>query len=205
MNTKRKTISEGLFRAELDALFAKELARQGYAGLEVFTTPRKTNITVKATRVKEVYGEKNRRIQELQSVVEKRFGMKPGQVIICCDKIQEKGLSAEAQVESLRYRLEAGLPIRRAAYAVIRSVMEAGARGVEVIVSGKLRAQRAKSQKYRDGFLLRTGQPKIDNVDVAVRSISMRSGMIGVKVKICQPVRPSVPQPDFITIREPKE
>ena len=46
-----------------------------------------------------------------------------------------------AQAESLRYKLLGGLAVRRACYGVLRFVMESGAKGCEVIVSGKLRAQ----------------------------------------------------------------
>lgn len=36
--------------------------------------------------------------------------------------------------------------------------MEAGAKGCEVVVSGKLRAARAKSMKFTDGFMIHSGQ-----------------------------------------------
>ena len=59
----------------------------------------------------------------------------------------ERSLCARTQAEGLKYRWLAGLPVRRAAYAVIRSAMAAGAKGCEVIVSGKLRPQRANAMK----------------------------------------------------------
>ena len=37
--------------------------------------------------------------------------------------------------------------------------MESGAKGAEVIVSGKARVQRAKSMKFKSGFLITTGRP----------------------------------------------
>ena len=37
--------------------------------------------------------------------------------------------------------------------------MESGALGIEVIVSGKARVQRAKSMKFKSGFLITTGHP----------------------------------------------
>jgi ribosomal protein S3 len=36
-----------------------------------------------------------------------------------------------------------------ACYGVLRFIMESGAKGCEVIVSGKLRAQRAKAMKFK--------------------------------------------------------
>ncbi|CAE8683435.1 unnamed protein product [Polarella glacialis] len=62
-----------------------------------------------------------------------------------------------AQCESLRFKLLGGLAVRRAAYGVVRFIMENGAKACEVIISGKLRAQRAKAMKFKDGYLISTG------------------------------------------------
>lgn len=48
--------------------------------------------------------------------------------------------------------------MRRACYGVLRFIMESGAKGAEVTVSGKLRGQRAKSQKFADGYMIKSGQ-----------------------------------------------
>lgn len=56
--------------------------------------------------------------------------------------------------------------------------MESGARGCEIIVSGKLRGQRAKSMKFVDGLMIHSGQPRNDYVDQAVRHIVLRQGKV---------------------------
>merc|ERR1719217_436021 len=89
-----------------------------------------------------------------------------------------------AQAESLRYKLLGGLAVRRACYGVVRFIMENGAKGCEVIISGKLRAQRAKVMKFRDGYLISTGEPKRHYISMATRHVMMRQGILGVRVKI---------------------
>jgi ribosomal protein S3 len=71
-----------------------------------------------------------------------------------------------------------------AAYGVLRFVMESGAKGCEVVISGKLRAARAKSMKFTDGFMIHSGQPARDFVDYAVRHVLLRQGVLGIKVKM---------------------
>jgi ribosomal protein S3 len=71
-----------------------------------------------------------------------------------------------------------------AAYGVLRFVMESGAKGCEVVISGKLRAARAKSMKFTDGFMIHSGQPARDYVDYAVRHVMLRQGVLGIKVKM---------------------
>merc|ERR1711975_65203 len=66
----------------------------------------------------------------------------------------------------------------------VRFIMENGAKGCEVIISGKLRAQRAKVMKFRDGYLISTGEPKRHYISAASRHVMMRQGVLGVRVKI---------------------
>lgn len=61
--------------------------------------------------------------------------------------------------------------------------MESGAKGCEVIVSGKLRAQRAKAMKFKDGFMVSSGEPVRQYIDSAVRHVMLRQGVLGIKVK----------------------
>lgn len=189
----------------------RELAEDGYSGVEVRVTPTRTEIIILATRTQNVLGEKGRRIRELTAVVQKRFNFPEGTVELYAEKVATRGLCAIAQCESLRYKLLGGLAVRRACYGVLRFVMESGARGCEIIVSGKLRGQRAKSMKFVDGLMIHSGQPKNDYVDQAVRHIVLRQGVLGIKVKIMLPwdptgkTGPKKPLPDNVTIAEPKE
>jgi small subunit ribosomal protein S3e len=54
--------------------------------------------------------------------------------------------------------------------------MESEAKGCEIIISGKLRTQRAKSMKFRDGYMIKAGQPANYYIDRAVRSVLLRQG-----------------------------
>ncbi len=140
-------------------------------------------------------GEKGRRIRELTSVVQKRFGFQEGTVELYAEKVATRGLCAIAQAESLRYKLIGGLAVRRyfidiylfsyifkscfvirACYGVLRFIMESGAKGCEVVVSGKLRGQRAKSMKFVDGLMIHSGEPTNVYVDTAVRHVLLRQG-----------------------------
>ena len=165
-------------------------------------SPARTEIIILATRTQSVLGEKGRRIRELTSVVQKRFNFQEGTVEVTsnhitdpqpaimspfllqmyAEKVSDRGLCAIAQCESLRYKLIGGLAVRRACYGVLRFIMESGAKGCEVVVSGKLRGQRAKSMKFVDGWMIHSGEPTNDYVDTAVRHVLLRQGVLGIKV-----------------------
>jgi len=211
MSTKRKFIADGVFYAELNELLTRELAEDGYAGVEVRPTPIRTEIIIRATRTQNVLGEKGQRIRELTSVVQKRFDFEDKAVELFCERVNNRGLCAQAQAESLKYKLLGGLAVRRACYGVVRFVMEASAKGCEVIVSGKLRGQRAKAMKFGDGYMIKTGNAGQLYTDTAVRHVMMRQGVIGIRVSIFLPHDPegkngpSIPLDDVVTILEPKE
>merc|ERR1739848_485939 len=147
----------------------------------------------------------------LTQIVNKRFQMKDGQIDLFVERLETRVLSAVAQAESLRYKLVEGLAVRRAAYGVLRFIMEAGAKGCEVIISGKIRGQRAKAMKFNDGMMIHSGNPVKYYVDTAVRHVKLRQGMLGIKVKILKPYDkegkfgPKIRYPDIVEIMEPKE
>merc|ERR1711993_114801 len=135
ISKKRKFVADGVFKAELNEFLMRELAEDGYSGVEVRVTPLRTEIIILATRTQNVLGEKGRRIRELTSVVQKRFNFPDGTVELYAEKVAFRGLCAIAQCESLRYKLLAGAPVRKACYGVVRFIMESGAKGCEVVVS----------------------------------------------------------------------
>ena len=76
-----------------------------YSGVEVRVTPLKTEIIIRATRARDVLGDKGRRIRELTSVVQKRFRFPEGSVELYAERVQNRGLCAIAQCESVKYEL----------------------------------------------------------------------------------------------------
>jgi len=105
-----------VFFAELNEMLVRELAEDGYSGVEVRVTPLRTEIIIRATRTANVLGEKGRRIRELTSLVQRRFGFAEGTVELYAEKVNNRGLCAIAQCESLRYKLLGGLAVRRYVY-----------------------------------------------------------------------------------------
>ncbi|MCO5607649.1 hypothetical protein L7F22_061847 [Adiantum nelumboides] len=209
INKKRKFVADGVFRAEINELLMRELAKDGYSCVEVRETPMRTEIVMGATSTYTVLGERGKRIKELTCLVQKRFNFADGTLKLYVAKINRPGLFASAQAESLRHKLLGGLAFRRACNAVRRFVMESGAKGCEIIVSGKLRGQRAKYLKFKDGYMISSGHPVNLYVDSAVRHVLFRQGVLGIKVTIMMNWDPMGRQgpclllPDNVTMRSP--
>jgi len=209
ISKKRKFVKDGVFYAELNDFLAEELAEDGYAGCEVRVTPTRTEVIIRATRPRQVVGESGRRVREITALVQKRFRFQKGQIILFAEKIRNKGLSALSQAQAVKFRLMQGLSVRRAAYSVVKFIMDKGAKGCEVVVTGKLRGQRAKAMKFRDGLMIHAGDITNYYVEKAVKHVHLRQGVIGIKVKIMLPHDPSglegIKQdlPDAVKIEDP--
>uniref|UniRef100_A0A4W6D3P1 Ribosomal protein S3 n=1 Tax=Lates calcarifer TaxID=8187 RepID=A0A4W6D3P1_LATCA len=90
--SKDRFVSDGIFKAELNEFLTRELAEDGYSGVEVRVTPTRTEIIILATRTQNVLGEKGRRIRELTAVVQKRFGFPEGSVELYAEKVATRGV-----------------------------------------------------------------------------------------------------------------
>merc|ERR1712241_687624 len=143
----------------------------------------------------------------------KRFkidGERGQQVELFAERVSHRALCALAQAEAVKYKLMEGLAVRRACYRALRYIMENEAKGCEIIVSGKLRGQRAKAMKFKQGYMIASGDAKNHFIDSAVKHVKLRQGVLGIKVKIMLPhdpmgiTGPAKCLPDKITIKEPK-
>merc|ERR1712039_374446 len=216
INKKKKFVADGVFHAELHEFLGRFLQDMGYGGMEVRSSEAKTDITIRVV-AKDQSSPKDpkdyqRQLNELQSLIQKRYGFEEGQVSIKFDPIKNRGQCASAQAEMLKTKLLKGVAVRSAALSIINTVMKFGeAKGCEVIVSGKMRVQRAKVMKYKAGYLISTGQPKLDYIDTAIRHCQFKQGIIGVQVKIMLPHDPAgkkgvrKPLPDMIKIHPAKD
>ena len=223
--TKRKFINDGVFRAEVNELLQKAFADFGFSGIEVNFSKGKTEVRVLVSKFnllmsRELKDTTNSiKVNELKGLIEQRFGFNSEKnqnhkFTLHLKRTYHRGIEAQEQAEHLKKRLLMGTPARSAAMNVIRNMLNKGAKGCEVIISGKLRQQRAKSMKYKDGFMIHTGQPKKVFISSAVRHLELKQGIMGIKVKIMLPYNPDVnkgkgfgvgePLPDVITFKEQK-
>lgn len=214
INTKKKFVADGVFRAELNEFLTRTLGEEGYAGIEVRATSMATEIRVRCAQCKKMLAKPNRKIKEIKSLIQKRYNFNDvdNKLELSIKPLPyDPALCAAANCENLKFKLLAGTPVRNAANNIMGTVMRQGkAIGCEIIIAGKVRGQRAKAQKYTMGYQISTGQPKHDFIDKAIRHVELRQGMIGIKVKIMQATEIGTGanrkvMPDTIKIMDPKD
>eukprot|EP00344_Euplotes_crassus_P007067 CAMPEP_0197016664 /NCGR_PEP_ID=MMETSP1380-20130617/79096_1 /TAXON_ID=5936 /ORGANISM="Euplotes crassus, Strain CT5" /LENGTH=493 /DNA_ID=CAMNT_0042443641 /DNA_START=33 /DNA_END=1511 /DNA_ORIENTATION=+ len=207
---KRKFVADGVFQAELNEFLTRTLGRYGYAGIEVRINNVGTEIRIRASKAEDIMkGQK--KIREIKSLIEKRFNYSEANKFdIRIVPLPATALCAAWQAENIKAKLLQGTPVRLVVSQVLNNVKRTNiAKGVEVIISGKVRGQRAKAQKYKWGYLVTTGQPKHDFIDEAIRHVELRQGVLGIKVKIFVDnqgrKKDGKMLPDYVKIHEQKE
>lgn len=69
-----------------------------------------------------------------------------------------------------------------------------------MIVSGKLRAQRAKAMKFKDGYMISSGQPVKEYIDAAVRHVLLRQVLPILSFNITKEKMASLPRFSLLRI-----
>lgn len=190
-------IEQGIKLMQINEYLRSELVRAGFAGVELQRTPLGVRITLKTSRPGLVIGKGGKRIQEITDVLQDRFGLEMPQIEV--EEVSQPDLDAQIMAERLAYSLDRGRHYRRAGYYILRKVMEAGARGIEIIISGKVTSQRARTQIFRAGTMSKSGQPAQEGVDKGVAQCIQKSGVLGVIVKI---MRANTKMGDDIKIKD---
>ncbi len=202
MSVVKHFVDESIKKTQIDEFLRNELERAGYGGVDITKTPLGTHIVVYAMRPGVVIGRGGETIRDLASILEEKFELPNPQISVAEIEIPE--LNAYVVASRIASALRRGVHYRRAGYWALNQVIEAGALGVEIIVSGKLRGRRAKYEKFRTGYLPKSGEPPLEYMQKAELHVQLKPGIFGVKVRI---MPPSAEFPDKIGIvpQEAKE
>jgi len=178
-------IEDGLQRTQIDEFFGDELARAGYGGMEVAKTPMGTQIVLKAEKPGMVIGKGGKNIRKITTELEERFDLDDPQIDV--QEVDEPDLNAQIVADRLANALERGWYFRKAGHTTIDRIMDAGALGAEIVLSGKVTGARSRVEKFNRGYIKHNGEPAESIVDAGKGVAVMKLGTIGVNVKIIPP------------------
>ncbi|GGL26349.1 hypothetical protein GCM10009037_07460 [Halarchaeum grantii] len=190
-------IEEGLQRSQIDEFFSEELARAGYGGMDVAHTPMGTQIVLKAEKPGMVIGKGGKNIRKITTQLEERFDLDDPQIDV--QEVEEPDLNAQIVADRLANALERGWYFRKAGHTTIDRIMDAGALGAEIVLSGKVTGNRGRVEKFNRGYIKHNGEPAEEIVDHGQGVAVMKLGTIGVNVKI---IPPGAELPDDFEIDE---
>ncbi|UPV75003.1 30S ribosomal protein S3 [Halorussus limi] len=197
MADEQQFIHDGLQRSQIDEFFSDELGRAGYGGMDVAKTPMGTQIVLKAEKPGMVIGKGGKNIRKITTQLEEKFDLDDPQIDV--QEVDEPDLNARIVADRLANALERGWYFRKAGHTTIDRIMDAGALGAEIVLSGKVTGARSRVEKFNRGYIKHNGEPAEDIVDHGQGVAVLKLGTIGVDVKI---IPPGADLPDDFEIQE---
>jgi small subunit ribosomal protein S3 len=185
MSVVKHFMSESRKRTEIDEFLQKKLEKAGYGGVMISKTPLGTHVVIYAMRPGLVIGRGGENIRDLASILEETFKLSNPQISVSEIEIPE--FNAYVVASRVASALQRGVHFRRAGFWALNQVMDAGALGAEIIISGKLRTERARFEKFRAGYMPRCGEPPLRYLRKAEVHVQLKPGIFGIRVKIMPP------------------
>ncbi|MDP6303173.1 MAG: 30S ribosomal protein S3 [Candidatus Nitrosopelagicus sp.] len=184
MSAVKNVIKDNYNMMLLKDYLRSKIKDAGFSNVEVSKTPTGTRVVLHVTRPGIVIGRKGTGIKELTEKLETEYGLKNPQIAV--EEITKPELSPEVMCNRMASHLERGTAFRRATMWTIQQIMEGGAMGVEITISGKLRGDRSAFEKHRQGILPRAGHHADLIVSEDIAHVETAMGLIGVRIRIAQ-------------------
>lgn len=200
MNAIKNVLKNNFRNMELDEFLREELKDAGYGGVDIQKSPLGTRLTLYVTRPGLVIGRKGSGIKDLTSKLEIKYGLTNPQISVIELEIPE--LNPKIMCNRIAQLIERGTAFRRAALWTVNTIKNAGALGVEVTISGKLRSERAHFEKHSSGIIPKSGNMADRVVKEGITHVLTKMGIMGIQLKIA--IKGSVP-PEFELITNFKE
>ena len=201
MAIERKFVQEGAKRMLIREYLEKETERAGFGGLEIQRTPLGTLLSLSTERPGIVIGRGGKNVKELTQNLEDRFGLENPQL-----EVEEIGsqapLNGQIMAQKVASALERGWHFRRVGHSTVRRIMGSGARGCQVIISGKITGSRHRTEKFTKGHVKYCGEVASQVMDEGIAVAKKKAGVLGVKVRI---MKPDAKMPDEVEIITPSK
>ena len=192
MNAIKNVVNNNYKNMELDEFLKEELKDAGYGGVDIQKSPLGTKLTLYVTRPGLVIGRKGSGIKDLTSKLEIKYGLVNPQISVVELEIPE--LNPKIMCNRIAQLIERGTAFRRAALWTVNTIKNAGALGVEVTISGKLRSERAHFEKHSAGVIPKSGNMADRVVKEGITHVLTKMGIMGIRLKIA--IKNAVP-PEF--------
>ncbi|MEM4625295.1 MAG: 30S ribosomal protein S3 [Candidatus Pacearchaeota archaeon] len=167
--------------------FVKDYLGKGkISNIKIEYTPIGEKVIILTAKPGMIIGRGGEKIERLTEILKKQFSFENPHIDI--QEIKNPILDAQTVADEIAINLEKGGPtkFKIIAYKLLQNIINNGALGAEIKLSGKLPSARAKQWRFKKGYLKKVG----DSAKVVDRAFSVaqtRPGTIGISVSILHP------------------
>lgn len=199
---ERKFVAQNIKERQIEEYIFKNLKRVGHSHTKVQRTPLGEKIIIFTSRPGLIVGRRGQNIKKLTKDLKGEFGLENPQIEI--SEIENPNLDAQIVAERIANSLERfGLSkFKGIGHRTMGDVMKEGALGIEIVMSGKIPSARARRWRFYQGYLKKCGDISIIGVKKAYARAQLKTGTIGIQVRI---MPPEIRLPDEINITKEVE
>jgi len=159
----------------------------GISQIKLKKIPLGEKIILYTSRPSLIVGSKGANIRDLTRVLKKEFKLENPQIEI--NEVKDVFLDAKIVAERIASSLErfGSARFKSVGHKIMENVINSGALGVEVLISGKIPGARAKSWRFYQGYLKKCGDIAVEGVRKAKTTAVLKTGVIGIQVAIMPP------------------
>ncbi len=181
---ERKFVAQKLKELQIQDYVTSQLGKVGHSKIEIKKTPLGEKIVIYSSRPGIIVGKKGENIRKLTTTLKNKFKLDNPQIEI--GDVQQPLLDASAVADKIAYTLEryGAKRFKFIGYDMLQQIMNAGAIGGEVVISGKVPSARAKSWRFYAGYLKKSGDVAVSHVRKATTIAILKPGVVGIKVSI---------------------
>lgn len=200
MSAVKNVIKDNYNMMLLKGFLRERIKEAGFSQVDISKTPTGTRVALHVTRPGIVIGRKGSGIRDLTEKLASDFGLKNPQISVI--EIEKPELSPSVMCNRMAAHIEKGTAFRRATMWTLKQIMDAGAMGVQITISGKLRGDRSAFEKHSAGILPRAGHHAEVLVDEDIAHVETPMGLIGIRIRISRKERYV---PEFELVQEEKK
>lgn len=199
---ERQFVTQKLKEFQIQEFIAGSLKGAGHSFTKVCRTPLGEKIVIYASRPGLVVGSKGENIKKLTKTLKRKFDLENPQIEI--SEVDNINLDAQIVAERIANSMErfGSNKFKGIGHKAMSDAMDAGALGIEIIISGKIPGARAKRWRFYQGYLKKCGDVALTGIRKAQASAKLKSGIVGIKVSI---MPPDIVLPDKVTLKLLKE
>ncbi len=179
---KKYFVKQGIREVSIEDFIRDNFPSADYSNIELQRTPLGLKVLIYTHKPGRVIGRGGSKINRMSESLKEKFELDNPQLDV--KSIGNPNLDAKIVAKQIKTALERGYNYKKIGNLSLKRVMEAGAIGVEIVISGKLGGSKGRIGKFTAGYLKHCGDTAKKLVDYGFEEANTRPGKIGVKVKI---------------------
>ncbi|MGE0793285.1 MAG: 30S ribosomal protein S3 [Candidatus Woesearchaeota archaeon] len=181
---ERKFVAQKFKEFHVKQYIKEKLNKVGLSDVKLQRTSMGEKIIVSANKPGLVVGRGGSVIQHLTKVMSEQFKLENPQIEI--EEVKNINVNSDIIAEYIVTQLErfGSQRFKGIGHKALSRVMDAGALGIEVLMSGKIPSSRAKRWRFATGYMKKCGDIAITGVNTTITYAKLKTGIIGIQVKI---------------------